>query len=76
MEYVEVLTWKNGHKSNYFYDSLEEATEKYQQDISVLTNCTSITIESRLNKNEKWKPLFRFNRKNQEEYNKCLTQNT
>ena len=76
MEYVEVLTWKNGHKGNYFYDSLEEATEKYQQDISVLTTCTSITIESRLNKNEKWKPLFRFNRKNQEVYNKCLTQNT
>lgn len=76
MEYAEVLTWRNGNTDRYIYDSLEKATENYQQDISTLTNSTSITIESRLNKNEKWKPLFRFNRKNQEEYNKCLTQNT
>lgn len=76
MDYVEVITWNNGHKDNYFYESIEEATEKYKRDVSVLTYSTSITIESRLNKNEKWKPLFRFNRKNQEEYNKCLTQNT
>ena len=76
MEYAEVITWRNGHTDRYGYGTLEEATEKYQQDISVLTNCTSITIESRLNKNDKWKPLFRFNRKKQEEYNKCLTQNT
>ncbi|BBI90363.1 hypothetical protein H1N69_gp27 [Lactococcus phage phiQ1] len=76
MEYAEVLTWKNGSTDRYIYDSLEEATEHYQEDILHLTTCTSITIESRLNKNDKWRPLFRFNRKNQEEYNKCLTQNT
>lgn len=75
MEYAEVITWRNGDTDRYNYESLEEAQEKYQRDISTLTNATSITIESRLNKNEKWKPLFRFNRKNQEEYNKCLTQN-
>lgn len=75
MEYVEVITWRNGNTDRYDYDSIEEATEKYQRDVSVLTNATSITIESRLTKNEKWKPLFRFNRRNQEEYNKCLTQN-
>lgn len=76
MEYAEVLTWENGDTDRFIYDSLEEATEKYQEDISMLTTCTSITIESRLNKNEKWKPLFRFNKKNQGVYNKCLTQNT
>lgn len=76
MEYAEVITWRNGHTDRYIYESLEEATEKYQQDISMLTASTSITIERRLNKNEKWKPLFRFNKKNQEVYNKCLTQNT
>lgn len=75
MEYAEVITWRNGSTDRYFYESLEEAQENYQHDISILTSSTSITIESRLNKNEKWKPLFRFNRKNQEEYNKCLTQN-
>ncbi|ARM65978.1 hypothetical protein AM7_031 [Lactococcus phage AM7] len=75
MEYAEVITWKNGNTDRYDYESLEEAQEKYQRDIPTLTNSTSITIESRLNKNEKWKPLFRFNRRNQEEYNKCLTQN-
>ena len=76
MEYAEIITWKHGLTTKYYYESLEEATEKYQQDISMFNLATSITIESRLNKNEKWKPLFRFNRKNQEEYNKCLTQNT
>ncbi|ACP41703.1 hypothetical protein [Lactococcus phage P087] len=76
MEYAELITWRNWNTDRYFYDSIEEATEKYQRDISTLTNSTSITIESRLNKNEKWKPLFRFNRRNQEEYDKCLTQNT
>lgn len=75
MVYVEVITWGNGDTDRFCYDSIEEATEKYQRDVSVLTNATSITIESRLTKNEKWKPLFRFNRRNQEEYNKCLTQN-
>lgn len=75
MQYAEVITWRNGDTDRYNYESIEEAQEKYQRDISVLNNATSITIESRLNKNEKWKPLFRFNRKNQEEYNKCLTQN-
>lgn len=75
MEYAAVITWRNGYTDRCFYDSIEEAQEKYQEYISMLTNATSITIESRLNKNEKWKPLFRFNRKNQEEYNKCLTQN-
>ncbi|WNT43829.1 hypothetical protein [Lactococcus phage PMBT68] len=75
MEYVEVLTWRNGNTERYYYESLEEATKYYQQDISTFNLATSISIESRLNKNEKWKPLFRFNRKNQEEYNKCLTQN-
>lgn len=75
MEYAEVLTWKNGSTDRYIYDSLEEATENYQQDISTLTSSTSITIESRLNRYDTWKPLFRFNKKKQEEYNKCLTQN-
>lgn len=75
MEYVEAVTWINGHTVNYFYETIEEATEHYQQDISTFNLISSITIASRLNKNEKWKPLFRFNRKNQEEYNKCLTQN-
>lgn len=74
MEYAEVLTWRNGNTDRYIYESLDYAKRIYQQDISMFTNTTSITIESRLNKNEKWKPLFRFNRKNQEEYNKCLTQ--
>lgn len=76
MEYIEAINWINGHTVNYFYESIEEATEHYQQDISMFNHISSITIESRLNKNEKWKPLFRFNRKKQEEYNKCLTQNT
>lgn len=75
MEYAEVLTYKNSITDRYIYDSLEEAMDIYQEDISTLTTCTSITIESRLNEHEKWKPLLRFNRKNQEEYNKCLTQN-
>ncbi len=75
MEYAEVITWSKGNTDRYFYESLEEANENYELDVSMFTNATSITIESRLNKNEKWKPLFRFNRKNQEEYNKCLTQN-
>ena len=76
MEYAEVITWRNGNTDRYGYESMDEAKENYQQDISMLTNSTSITIESRLNKFDTWKPLFRFNRKNQEEYNKCLTQNT
>lgn len=75
MVYAEVLTWRNGNTERYDYESLEEATKYYQQDISTFNLATSISIESRLNKNEKWKPLFRFNRKNQEEYNKWLTQN-
>ncbi|QGF21090.1 hypothetical protein H1N72_gp27 [Lactococcus phage P596] len=75
MEYAEVITWRNGNTDRYDYESLEEANEYYQRDISLFNLATSITIESRLNKNEKWKPVFRFNRKNQEEYNKCLTQN-
>ena len=68
MEYAEVLTWENGDTDRFVYNSLEEAKSIYQEDISRLTTCTSITIESRLNKNDKWKPLFRFNRKNQEVY--------
>lgn len=75
MEYAEVLTYKNGDTDRYSYESLDYVMDIYQEDISMLTTCTSITIESRLNKNEKWKPLFRFNRKNQEVYNKWLTQN-
>nr|DAL74562.1 MAG TPA: hypothetical protein [Caudoviricetes sp.] len=68
MEYAEVITWRNGNTDRYCYDSIEEATEKYQRDVSVLTYSTSITIESRLDERDTWKPLFRFNRKNQEEY--------
>lgn len=73
MEYAEVITWKNGDTDRYIYDSLEEATEHYQEDILHLTSATGITIENRLNNPKKWKPLFRFNRKNQEVYDKCLT---
>lgn len=76
MEYAEVITYKNGDTDRYIYDSLEEATEHYQEDILHITSATGITIENRLNNSKKWKPLFRFNRKNQEVYNKCLTQNT
>lgn len=75
--YKEYIWWYGDEQPRiYEYDYLEGLMLAYKQDVHRKGIDKIIIIKTGDNIIGEWTPLFRYDRKNQEEYNKCLTQNT